>query len=143
MQRWADCHILRSSSSPEFLKLIPSPNIDQNNKKLKSKSKVQKFSKMQLFIDNNYAILVHWLIPNPVLVQNLCSILQSGANPSSTKFVIVRIQSNPSPVQCSSQIWCLWFLVYTTTWTLFLSLMVTNGATWSPFFQNSNDTNMN
>ena len=30
-QRRADCHILRSRSSPEFLKLSPSPAIVQNN----------------------------------------------------------------------------------------------------------------
>ena len=30
------------------------------------------------------------------------NISQSGSNPKSTKFVIVRIQSIPSPVQCSS-----------------------------------------
>jgi len=39
---------------------------------------------------------------NPVLILNLRSYLQSGSNPNSTKFIIVRIQSNPSPVQCSS-----------------------------------------
>jgi len=30
--------------------------------------------------------------------------LQSGPNPNLTKFAIVRIQSNPSPVQCSSML---------------------------------------
>ena len=41
---------------------------------------------------------------NSVLIRILNSSidLQSGSNPESTKFVIVHIQSNPSPVQCSS-----------------------------------------
>ena len=33
---------------------------------------------------------------------NLGRVLQSGSNPFSTEFPIIRVQSNPSPVQCSS-----------------------------------------
>jgi len=35
-------------------------------------------------------------------VPDFRSDLQSGSNRNSTKFAIVRIQSNPSPVKCSS-----------------------------------------
>jgi len=35
--------------------------------------------------------------PNP----NFLKALQLGSNPNSTKYAIIRIQSNPSPVQCS------------------------------------------
>jgi len=60
-QRWADCNILRSRSSPEFSKLSPSPTAVQTFFEIKSPSpnKVQKINKIQLFNSKYHAILLH------------------------------------------------------------------------------------
>jgi len=77
----------------------------------------KKFEKMKIQVKikseklKNYSFLMtkiapffHELSPNPILILTLRSSLQFGSNPNSTKFVIDRIQSNLSPVQCLSLI---------------------------------------
>ena len=61
--------------------------------KVQVQIKSKKFNKIQLFNNKYHAILFHQLSPNPTLIQNLWSNLQSGSNPDSTTFGIVRIQS--------------------------------------------------
>ena len=103
-QRWADCHILRSRSSREFSKLSPGPTTVQTCFEIKNSSpnKLQKIKKNTFLIK----YIMHFFSINSVqirvLIVHLWSNFQSGSNPDSTKFGIVRIHCNPSPVQCSS-----------------------------------------
>jgi len=79
-QRWADYHMLRSRSSPDFFELSKSnhsPKIFQ----------VQKCT-------ISFPLTQSKSCPDP----KFWSALHSGSNPNSTKFAIVRIQSNPSLV---------------------------------------------
>ena len=80
--RWADCHMLRSRPSPEFLKLSPRPNIVQNIFKIWSPNSVQKIN--TVFRTKNAAIF-HQLLPN------------------TKKFVIVQIQCSYLPTVWSSR----------------------------------------
>jgi len=97
-QRWADRHILRSRSNPEFLNFSPSPTKVQNFVKIWSPSpnKIQKIDKMQLF--NNTIAQIFPL-----------SLSKSGPDPKLLKKITVRIQSKsnkichrPDPVQSKS-----------------------------------------
>ena len=95
--------ILRSRSSPEFYWLSPSSITIQ--KKFKHKVQVQmksKKSKNAAFAQKKCRISFPFTQsksgPGPIF---WCD-SQPGFNPNSTKFAIVRIQFNPSPVQCSS-----------------------------------------
>jgi len=87
-----------------FSNLNPSPNIVKKFSNIWNPNKLQKINKIQHFNNKNYVIPFNLLNPNPILIQNLWRNLQSGFNPKSTNFVIVRYQSNPSPVRCSSLI---------------------------------------
>jgi len=60
-QRWADCRILGSRSSTEFLKLSPSPPIVQKVEEIQNPSPniFQKIKEIQRFDDKKYAILFH------------------------------------------------------------------------------------
>jgi len=103
-QRWADCHILRSRSTSNYLKLCPSPTT-KDFSKVKSKSKwspknLKNAAFSQLKLSVYFQLTQSQSGPDPKFWRDLWS----GSNPNSTKFAIVRIQSNPSPVQCSSLI---------------------------------------
>jgi len=85
-QRWADYHILRSRSSPDFLELSPSPTTIQ---KIFNSKWIQKIGKM-------HTKMPHFFSINSVQIlsrSSFWSALHSGSNPKWTKFAIVRIQS--------------------------------------------------
>jgi len=70
-QRWADCHILQSSSSPVFKTFQVQPQSKRFFKrKVKVLIEVQKKLKMQPFHNKNAPFLFHSLSPNPVLILN-------------------------------------------------------------------------
>ena len=84
-------------------KFNPSPKLLWNLKlqvQIKSK-KLTKYSFSLTKLHNYFPSTQFKTSPDP----KFWSILQSGSNPKSTKFAIDRIQSNPSPVQCSSLAW--------------------------------------
>jgi len=103
-QRWSDCQILRSRSSPDFLKLSPSLTAVQKLfSNVKSKSKLRsKNLKNAAFSQQKCHIYFTLARSKSCLVPKFWRDLQSGSNPTSTKIAIVRIQSNSSPFQCSS-----------------------------------------
>ena len=89
-QRWADYHILRSRSSPDFFELSPSPTTIQKFFKSKWIQKIEKMhNKNAPFF---FPLTQFKSCPDP----KFWSALHSGSNPNSTKFAIVRIQSSPS-----------------------------------------------
>jgi len=94
-QRWADYHILRSRSSPDFLELSPSPTTVQ--KFFKSKWSREHW-KNASFSQQKCPISFPLTQSKPCPDRKFWSALHSGSNPNSTKFAIDRIQSNPSPV---------------------------------------------
>jgi len=73
---------VRSGGPVRFSLLCVCPNEDQ------------KVITIQLFTNKNAAILLHWLSPNPVLILNFWSDLQSVSNTKLKQLVIVRVQSN-------------------------------------------------
>jgi len=79
-QRWVDCHIFRSRSSPDFWKLSPSPTAVQKIFQIKSPSpdEVQNIWKMQLFYSKNAAFLFHQLSPISVRIVNFEVIYSPG-----------------------------------------------------------------
>ena len=99
-QRWADCHILRSRSSHDFLKLTSSPTTVQKFFKCKAKSKwsPENWKNPQQKCRISFPLTQSKSCPD----HKFWSALHSGSNPNSKKFAIDRIQSNPSPAQCSS-----------------------------------------
>ena len=94
-QRWADCHILRSRFSPDFLELSPSPTTGQKFFKSNWSPENWKnaaFSQQKFPI--SFPLTQSKSCPDP----KFWSALHSGSNPNSTKFAITRIEFNPSPV---------------------------------------------
>jgi len=71
------------------------------NVKSKSKWSTENW-KNAAFSQQKYRISFPLTYSKPCLDPKFWSALHSGSNPNSTKFAVVRIQSNPSPVQCSS-----------------------------------------
>ena len=68
----SDCHILRSRSSPDFLKLSPSPTTVQTIFKYKVQVHMtSKKLKMQPFHNKNFPFLFHQFSPNPALIRNV------------------------------------------------------------------------
>ena len=106
-QRWEDCHILRSRSSPDILKLSRSPTTVQNffsNVKSKSKwrpknLKFAAFSQRKCHI--SFPVIQSKSGPGPYFWSDL----QSGSNPISTKFDIVRIQVQSNAHLCYTVCW--------------------------------------
>ena len=79
-QRWADCHILRSRSSPDLLKLSPSP---KNFSNVKSKSKWRpKKLKNAAFSQQKCRISFPLSQSNSGPDPKLWSDLQCGSNPN-------------------------------------------------------------
>ena len=83
-QRWADYHILRSRSSPDFLELSPSPTTVRKFFKSKWNRehwKNEAFSQQKCPI--SFPLTQSKSCPDP----EFWSALHSGSNPNSTKFV--------------------------------------------------------
>jgi len=99
------------------------------------KCKLQKINKIQLSNNKNAAILFHWLSPNPVLILNFLSDLQSGSNPSPKKFVIVLIQSNQVPSNAH-----LWYTQWCWKWNIRLRNPAYTSALTNVIFDACSDT---
>ena len=86
-----------------FLKQSQSKHIPIFFSNVKSKSKCSpKYLKNSAFSQQKWRIYFPLTKSKSGPGPKFWRLLQSGSNPNSTKFAIVRIQSNPSPVQCSS-----------------------------------------
>ena len=96
-----DCHILRSRSSPEFSKLIPSSSKIQNFWKLKVKVQIRskKLTKYSFLTTN----ITQFFSSNSVQFRLWSKFMKQftvRSNPDSTKFGVFRIQPSPN-IQCS------------------------------------------
>ena len=93
-----------SRSSPDFLKLNPSPTTLQNfEMQSPSPNEVQKVSEMQLFHNKNAAFLFHSLSPNPVRFLNFE--VTYRPDPMHIEQNLLYSGSIPIQVQCNPNLW--------------------------------------